>query len=270
MKINHKHYIITIIAVLFLGSCKKEGEFLTKPIKAIRPFDMTGYAIGDALELYFDDVKIRDYYGKISLGTVSPQLAFENDVTIMQLRKKSTGEVVYEQKFNIADAKNEVPKFYFNGTSIAKSYPYPKPQGKDYLVNFYFDGPKDLGPVDVQMEVLEYYYDNNNNLVVVNTTGFPIATGIAIGKWSEYLKIQPPPVMLPTQPGTDFYLLITLKSSKTKKYLLNGDVVENALQIELPDQWTSSGKTQSIHIQTKIADNKALYFELNDLVQMFP
>ena len=262
--------MIILICLLFFGSCKKEGEFLTRPIKAIKPFDMAGYAIGDALDLYFDGVKIRDYYGRISLGVVSPQLAFENDVTVMQLRKKSTGDIVYEQKFNINDAINEVPKFYFDGTKVSKNYQYPKPQGNEYLVNFYFDGPKDLVAIDIQMEVLEYYYDSNNNLVVVNTTAFPIAADVVIGKWTEYLTIQPPPNMVPTQPGTDFYPVVTIKSTKTKKYLLNGGAVENAVQIELPDQWTSSGKTQSVHIQTKIGDNKALYLELNDLVQLFP
>lgn len=270
MKLNHIYAILSIFAVLILGSCKKEGEFLTKPVKAIKPYEITGYAIGDVLEQYFDGVKVRDYYGRVTSGSVVPQIVFENDVTLMQFKKKSNGQVVYEQKFDINDTKNEVPKFFFDGTKLSQSYPYPKAQGTDYLVNFFIDGPKDLPAVDIDMDVLEYYYDNNNNLVIVQTSTFPIASNVATGKWTEYLQIQVPPSLLPTQPGTEFYPIATIKNAKTKQYLINNDAISSALQIELPDQWTSQGKTQSIHIQGLIGDNKALYIELNDLVKLFP
>lgn len=269
MKINHIHFILSIFAVLTLGSCKKEGEFLTKPVKALKPFDITGYAVGDVLEQYFDGVKVRDYYGQVGLSSIVPQLVFNNDVTIMQLKKKSTGEVVYEQKFNINDAKNEVPKFYFDGKKISNTYSYPKAQGKDYLMNFLIDGPQDMGPVDIQLEVLEYYYDNNNQLIIVNTNTFPIANNLSLGKWSEYFIVTPPPSLTPTQAGTDFYPVITIKNAKTKQYLVGKTAVDGSFQAELPDQWTSQGKTQSIHIQG-ITENKVFYLKINDLVQMFP
>lgn len=269
MKTNYRHCIVSLIAILIMCSCKKDGEFLAKPVKAIKPFDIKGYAVGDSLEQYFDGMKIRDYYGRISLGAAVPQLAFENEVTVMQLKKKSTGEVVYEQKFNVKDAKNEVPSFYFDGNKFTNSYQYPQAQGTDYLINFYLDGPKEMAPVDIQIEVLEYYIDNNNNTVIVQTTSFPLVSNLTMGKWTEYLNIQAPPEMTPTQSGTDFYPVVTIKDSKTKKYLVNDDVISSALQIEVPDQWTSQGKTQSIHIQGMIGDNKALYFEVNDLVKFF-
>lgn len=269
MKINHIHYILSVFAMLILGSCKKEGEFLTKSVKALKPFDITGYAIGDVLEQYFDGVKVREYYGRVGMPSIVPELVFDSDVTVMQLKKKSTGEVVYEQQFNINDAKNEVPKFYFDGNKISNTYSYPKAQGKDYLMNFFVDGPQDMGPVDIQMDVIEYYYDSNNQVVIVNTTSIPIANNLALGKWSEYFTVAPPPTLTPTQSGTDFYPFLTIKNAKTKQYLVGKTAMEGTFQAEIPDQWTSQGKTQSIHIQG-ITENKIFYLKMNDLVQMFP
>lgn len=269
MKLNNIHYILSIFAVLILGSCKKEGEFLTKSVKAIKPYDITGYAIGDVLEQYFDGIKVRDYYGRVTSASVVPQIVFENDVTVMQFKKKSNGQVVYEQKFNIKDAKNEVPKFYFDGNKITNTYAYPRAQGTDYLMNFFIDGPKEIGAVDIQIDVIEYYYASNNDLVIVNTTSFPITNNLALGKWSEYYKVLPPPTLTPTQSGTEFYPLITIKNSKTKQYLVGKTAAEGTFQAEIPDQWTSQGKTQSIHIEGITEDN-IFYLRANDLVQMFP
>lgn len=270
MKTNRIHYILAIFTVLLLVSCKKEGKFLAKPVKAIKPYDIRGYAVGDVLEQYFDGVKVREYYGRISTASVVPQLTFESDETLMQLKKKSTNEVVYEQKFNINDAKNEVPRFYFDGNKISNTYSYPKAQGTDYLMNFFFDGPKDLGSIDIQMDVIEYYYDSKNQLVIVNTTSFPIASNVTLGKWTAYFTVKPPTNVTPTQSGTDLYPLLTLKNSKTKKYLVSDDLMLSSIQqAALPDQWTSEGKTQSFHIQTLVRDDKTLYFIVNDLIQTF-
>lgn len=268
MKTNHIPYILCIFALLLLGGCKKEGEFLTKPIKAIKPYDIRGYAVGDVLEQYFDGVKIRDYYGRITTGSVVPQITFESDVTVMQLKKKSTGEVVYEQKFNINDAKNEVPRFYFDGSKIANTYQYPVAQGSEYLANFYFDAPKGTPPVDINIEVLEYYMDANNKVIVVHSTNFPIAVNLEMGKWSEYLKIAPPSQVNPTQSGTDLYPIVSIRDAKTKKYLMGGEFDINTINMEIPDQWTSQGKVQSIHIYKKV-EGGVSYLEVNDLIQFF-
>nr|WP_121271462.1 hypothetical protein [Pedobacter schmidteae] len=268
MKINHINFIIVACAILFAG-CKKEGEFVLKPVKALKPFDIKGYVVADTLEQYFDGVKVRDLYGKVSLAYVTPQIAFQNDVAVMQLKKKSTKEVVYEQKFSIADAKNEVANFYFDGTKVSKSYQYPKPEGSDYMVNFYFDGPKGMPSVDIGIDVLEYYMDANNKVIVVHSTSFPIAENLQRGKWSEYLKISPPPPVIPTQSGTDLYPVVTIRDAKTKKYLIGNNFETSTIQMEIPDQWTSQGKVQSIHIQQKGAE-KNVFMEINDLVQLFP
>lgn len=269
MKTYSIHYIIILFSLL-LFSCKKDGEFAIKPIKAVKPFDMSGYVIADTLEQYFDGVKVRDLYGRISLGYVIPQLAFENDFTLMQLKKKSTGGVIYEQKFNITDDKNVIPKFYFDGTKVSSSYQYPKPQGSQYLVNFYFDAPRGTPPVEISLDVLEYYMDNDNKLIVVKTTSFPITTNLQTGNWTNYLTIEPPAEVVPTQEGTEIYPVVTVKDAKTKKYLINDDVLASLIQVEIPDQWTSQGKTQSIHVVAKIGTTGALYLGVNDLVQFFP
>ncbi|TKC08086.1 hypothetical protein FA048_13070 [Pedobacter polaris] len=267
MKIYKIHYLLVLCSLLLLASCEKEGEIVVKNVKALKPFDMRGYVVGDTLEQYFDGNKIRDCYGKVTLGYAKPELAFTNDELLMQFKNKRTKELVYEQKFSIKDADNVVPKFFYDGVKLSDKYEYPTAQGNDYLVNFYFDAPKGLEAIDIATDILEYYFDANNQLVIVNVTSLPIATGVKPGKWTPYYTLKPPPTLNPTQAGTDFYPVISLKNSKTKKYVINNNAYESAIQMEIPDQWTSQGKTQSMHIQGKINSLKAYYFEVNDLVQ---
>jgi hypothetical protein len=267
LKINH---ILVIIGLLLCSACEKEGKIALKPIKALKPYEIKGYVIGDTLEQYFDGLKIRDYYGKVSLGVVAPLMAFENDITVMQLKKKSTGQIVYEQKFQISNTQNIVPNFYFDGTNFKSQYNYPDPQGNEYIANFYLDAPKDAAAADINIDVLEYYFDLNNQLVVVNTTSIPVGSNIKPGVWTAYLQLQVPPILVPTQSGTEFYPIVTIRNSNTKAYYINNNRDDSTLQIEIPDQWTSTGKVQSIHLAKKIAVTKIIYLELNDLVQLFP
>lgn len=266
MKIYKIHYLLVLCSLLLLTSCEKDGEIVIKNIKALKPFELRGYVVGDTLEQYFDGNKIRDYYGKATLGTVRPELAFTNDEILMQFKNKRTKELVYEQKFSIKDADNVVPKFFYDGSKFANKYEYPTAQGTDYLVNFYLDAPKGLEAVDIATDVLEYYIDVNNQLVIVNVTSFPIATDVKPGKWTPYYTLKPPPTLNPTQAGTDFYPIISLKNAKTKKYVINDNAFDSSIQMEIPDQWTSQGKTQSMHIIGRI-NATAYYFEVNDLVQ---
>ncbi|WP_316845907.1 hypothetical protein [Pedobacter psychrodurus] len=261
-------YIIAFVSILIFSACEKEGKVLLPKIKALKPFEMRGYVLGDTLEQYFDGIKVRDYYGGVTLGTVAPSIAFENDVTTMEFRKKSTGQKLYEQTFKITDSINVVPKFYFDGNTLSPRYNYPTPQGQDYLINFYYDAPKGSVGIDLSIDVLEYYYDANNNLVVVQTTSFPLTSNIGIGKWTDFIKITPPPSIVPSQPGTDLYPIVTMRNSKTKEYLIGNDRDRSTLQIEIPDQFTSSGKVQSMHLVNK-TENKINYMQVNDLVQFF-
>ena len=61
--------------------------------------------------------------------------------------------------------------------------------------------------------------DNDNKLIVVKTTSFPITTNLQTGNWTNYLTIEPPAEVLPTQEGTEIYPVVTVKDAKTKKYL---------------------------------------------------
>ncbi|MBE9598474.1 hypothetical protein [Pedobacter sp. MC2016-24] len=262
-------YILAFVSILIFSACEKEGTVLLPKIKALKPFEMSGYVLGDTIEQYFDGVKVRDYYGWVTLGSVAPSIAFENEVTTMEFRKKSTGQKIYEQKFKITDENNVVPKFYFDGTTLSPRYDYPVAQGKDYLINFYYDAPKGSAGIDLSIDVLEYYYDVDNNLVVVKTTSFPLASNIEIGKWTDFIKITPPAPVALTQPGTDLYPVVTMRNSKTKEYLIANDRDRSTLQIEIPDEFTSSGKVQSIHLANK-TENKINYMQVNNLVQFFP
>lgn len=266
MKIYKTHYLLALCSLLILSSCEKEGEIVVKNVKALKPFDMRGYVVGDTLEQYFDGNKVRDCYGKVTLGYAKPELAFTNDEMLMQFKNKRTKELVYEQKFSIKDADNVVPKFFYNGVKFSDKYEYPIAQGSDYLVNFYLDVPKGLEAIDITTDVLEYYIDAKNQTVIVNVTSFPIATEVKPGKWTSYYTLTPPPTLNPTQAGTEFYPVISLKNSKTKKYLNDDDVFGSSIQMEIPDQWTSQGKTQSMHITGRI-NSKVYSFEVNDLVQ---
>lgn len=257
-------YLAAILPVLLFSACQKDGEHIMPAIKAInKNFDISGFVLGDTIEQYFDGVKIREYYGQVRVIYSQNQLAFVTDEINMELKSKSTGKTLYRQKFNISDEKNIVPKFYFDGLKFSDRYTYPDAVGNEYKINFYLAIPKNSPKADANMEVLEYYFDDTkpDPIVVVNTTVIPIAANIQPGKWTDYVKIPPVPQLNPTQSGTDFYPIVVLRDSKTKEYLIGKNRDQSTLQVELPDQWTSTGKVQSIYY------SRTGTF---DLVQLFP
>jgi hypothetical protein len=189
----------------------------------------------------------------------------------MELRKKSTGETVYQQKFSINDKENVVPKFYFNGLQFRNQYTYPAPQGDDYTTNFFVDSKGGSAPVDINLEVLEYRYDDTkpDPVVVVNTTVFPLAKNIKPGEWTPYVTI-PVPVVTPQQSGTDLYPIVVVRDSKTHDYYIDKKRDPSTINMELPYAGVSPGKVQSIYLNRKPADRTNFYMEYYDLVQIFP
>jgi hypothetical protein len=266
--------IIYLAAILFLfSSCKKDGVPVLSKIKAInKEFSISGFVLGDTVEQYFDGVKMREYYSLVRMSTTHQnQLAFEKDEINMELKRKSTGEVLYRQTFNINDKQNIVPSFYFDGFKFNKGYTYPDPQGDDYTANFFVDNKGGSAPVDINIEVLEYYYDTTkpDPIIVVNTTAIPIAENVKPGEWTPYVKIQIPTVT-PQQSGTELYPIVVVRDSKTKDYYVNKNRDQSTINMEVPSFGVSPGKVQSIYLNKITASDKKFFLQFYDLVQLFP
>ncbi|MBD1362658.1 hypothetical protein IDJ77_02445 [Mucilaginibacter sp. ZT4R22] len=265
-------YLAAILPVLLFSACEKEGTHIMPTIKAInKNFEISGFVLGDTIEQYFDGLKMREYYGRVSQSYAQNQMAFVTDEVNMELRKKSTGETVYQQKFSINDKDNVVPKFYFNGSQFSNQYTYPAVQGNDYTTNFFVDSKGASAPVDINLEVLEYRYDDTkpDPLIVVNTTVFPLAKNIQPGEWTAYVKI-PAPVVIPQQSGTDLYPIVVVRDSKTQEYYIDKDRDRSVINMELPYVGVSPGKVQSVYLNRKPADGTNFYLEQYELVQLFP
>lgn len=265
-------YLIALFPMLILGSCEKDGTAIMPVIKSVnKQFNISGFVLGDTVEQYFDGLKMREYYGQVRTTGFLAELAFVKDEINMELKKKSNGEVIYKQTFHVNDKQNIVPKFYFDGTKVATQYPYPVPQGNDYTVNFFIEKSTGAEPIDINVEVLEYYYDDTKQdpLVVVKTTTHPIAQNVKPGSWTPYFKI-PIPTATATQSGTELYPIVVMRDSKTKQYFVNNNRDESTLMIELPYDGVSPGKVQSLHISRNLRYDNKFYYEMFDLTKIFP
>jgi hypothetical protein len=265
--------IIYLIVIVFLfNSCEKDGVPVLSEIKAInKEFSISGFVLGDTVEQYFDGVKMREYYGQVKVAYFQSQLAFIRDEINMELKSKSTGKTVYQQKFRINDKQNIVPGFYFDGLTFSKGYTYPGPQGDDYTVNFYLDPQGGAAPVDINIEVLEYYYDSTkpDPVIVVNTTTIPLVQNVQPGNWTSYVNV-PVPVVTPQQNGTELYPIVVVRDSKTKDYYVNKNRDYSLLTLEIPYNGVSPGKVQSFYVNRKRVSEKQDFLEFYDLVQLFP
>lgn len=265
-------YLAAILPIFLFSACEKDGNYIMPKIKAInKDFNVSGFVMGDTVEQYFDGVKMREYYGKVRTTYPQDLLAFVKDEINMELKRKSTGETIYQQKFNINDKQNIVPAFYFDGLKFNNGYTYPDPQGDEYTANFYLDPAGGSTPADINIEVLEYYYDDTrpDPLIVVNTTTIPIAENVQPGKWTPYLKVQIPTV-IPQQSGTELYPIVVVRDSKTKDYYINKKRDDSIINLEIPYDGVSPGKVQSFYFNRKTGPGKLAYAEFYDLVQLFP
>lgn len=258
--------------VLLFSACEKDGIPVFPEIKAInKEFSIKGFVLGDTVEQYFDGVKLREYYGRVRVTGTQTQLAFTRDEINMELKRKSTGETIYQQKFKINDKQNIVPAFYFDGLKFSKGYTYPEPQGDEYTTNFYLEPTGGATPANINIEVLEYYYDDTkpDPFIVINTTIIPIAENVQPGKWTPYLKVQVPMVN-PQQSGTELYPIVVIRDAKTKDYYINKKRDDSIINLEIPYDGVSPGKVQSFYFNRKAAGGGKTYGEFYDLVQLFP
>ena|GEM_PF-1210054 len=266
-------YLAAILPILLFSACEKDGIHIMPKIKAInKEFSISGFVVGDTVEQYFDGVKMRDYYGQVRTVSFQNQLAFEKDEINMELRRKSNGETIYRQTFNINDKQNVVPRFYFDGLKFNKGYTYPDPQGDEYTANFYVDPAGGFPPVDINIEVLEYYFDGTkpDPIIVVNTTTIPIAENVKAGAWTPYLKVQVP-IATPQQSGTELYPIVVVRDAKTKDYYVNKNRDQSTINMEIPYDGVSPGKVQSLYLnKIPSGTEKKFFLEFYDLVQLFP
>lgn len=264
--------LAAILPILLLSACEKDGTHILPAIKAIHTnFNISGFVLGDTIEQYFDNVKIREYYGQVRTVRAENQLAFVTDEVNMELRRKSTGETIYRQKFKIDDKESIVPNFYFDGLRFTNNYSYPDVQGDEYTANFYVDPKGGTNPVDINVEVLEYYYDTTkpDPLIVVNTTKIPIVENVKPGEWTSYLQV-PVPMVTPQQSGTELYPIVVVRDSKTKDYYIDKNRDRSIVNMQIPYDGVSPGLVQSVYLNRKPAVGKTFYLEFFDLVQMFP
>ncbi|HEY9259194.1 hypothetical protein [Chitinophaga sp.] len=243
-------YLMVPLLLCLVAACGKEGELVVPPVLKTMPFSMDGFILGEPLEQYFDGVKVRELYGSISLSDQASKIAFEKNEITMELRRKSNGETVYQQKFDIGNDTSKVPIFYFDGIKMNHTYTYPTPQGNEYLANFYFDFPKGAGAVDVVVEVVEYYFDESltNPLVIVDTTFIPLATNIQPGKWSDYIVLKELPELPKHHPASEFQPFVRIRKAGVATYYASVKGEENEINVELPYAWTTAGKVQSLFI----------------------
>jgi hypothetical protein len=259
-------------------SCNKGDQALIKPILQVEPFSMKGFAV-EPIDQYFDGVKVQELYGTIN---ETKEMAFIQEETVMELRNKTTGEVLYTQKFNSKDAENKVPRFYFDGSKVKPTYEYPAPQGAEYTANFFFDFPKEMGAADVVMVFVEYYEDPavQGGYAIAGVTNIPIATNIQTGKWSEYIKLPTTPDFPPqTRPDTYFELFVCVRKTGSDLYFTNTQRITpllqydnaqiNAFSLELPYQGVSQGKVQSYYIGLTEFETGPMLTMKQDLVQLF-
>jgi hypothetical protein len=265
-------YLGAIMPLLLVSACEEDGTHIQPTLKAInKNFNISGFVLGDTIEQYFDNVKIREYYGQVRTVRTENQLAFVKDEVNMELKRKSSGETIYRQKFNIKDSANIVPRFYFDGLKFNMQYTYPDAQGDDYTANFYVDNKGGNNPVDINIEVLEYRYDDTkpDPIIVVNTTVFPLVKNIQPGVWTPYVKIEAP-VVSPQQSGTDMYPIVVIRDSKTQEYYIDNTRDFSVINMEIPYVGISPGKVQSVYLNRKLGTEKKFYLEFSDMVQLFP
>lgn len=268
-KIIAQTCFIGLLTIGLLSGCSQDDELLIRPVKEYKTFTMNGFVLGESLEQYFNGVKARDLYQRIQ---VPGQIGFDEDEIRMELKSTKTGEIIYEQVFNISETECVVPKFYFDGETFQQEYLYPAPSGNEYKANFYFDFPVETGNVDVVAEVMEYYYDWENDVdpvVMLDTISVTLASNLETGLWTGYVTLPDLSGMPKSRPDSELWTIVCVKKSGTNEYVVGESNDRNVFSIELPQSWTTEGKTQSIYVGITQQGTNAYIGPYYDLVQIF-
>ncbi|TCC82821.1 hypothetical protein [Pedobacter hiemivivus] len=276
-----KKYRLYILLFLFIfTACKKDGEVLNKTVTVRKTLPvLKGYTMVPLLK-YFDGEETRgELYGSFAYNA---GLAFENenDQTHMQLRNSITGEVVYEHTFKATDKPAEVPVLLYDGKKLKESHEYQDLSGADYLVNFNFNFPGATEPIYLTLKVWESYLDPTTyDLVEFPAVSATFSGGIKPGEWSEYVRLKPVAELVTItsqspQEAIDMGLSfithsVSITDAQGKPYPGFPDG-NNMLNLQFPEQWTTTGKVQSIHGIIKKNDIGKNYLIATNLAEKFP
>lgn len=248
MKIQH--ILFSALMAICLAACEKEGEKIIKPILKSQPFSISGFALVDTLEQYFDGKKVREFAGR---ANYSGNIVFQKEAPIlMELKKKGDSKVLLSKTITpgMADADKTIV-FYYEGKDIEAKYNYPAPIADIEQVAFYLDNPANV-PVDV------VYGDASGDINAVQY----LARNVQPGKWSNFIQI--PPL---NGNGQDLYVFL-LKAGK-KEWLVNNNFELSYLQTNLPiiGGWYQGGGVQAMYIPFNKKGEIAMTY---DLVQLYP
>lgn len=240
--------LITFLVVL-TSSCEKDGEPAITPIKNLRPISFKGFVMGDTLEQYFDGVKMREYYGKASFNG---NMAYEKeDVVKMELKKKSSGEVLYTQSIKSNGPADKPINFFYDGVKVTETYLYPAGVDGVEQIAFYFDFPPGMA--------LDVAYGDGSD---VNAAEY-LVRNVQPKQWTEFIKI--PPL------EGEMYVFL-LKAGK-KEYLIDNDVNYSFMSagIQLPNKYGyEGGGVQSWYVGLgKEPSGKVVLYPQEDLVPLF-
>ncbi|ATL46065.1 hypothetical protein COR50_02180 [Chitinophaga caeni] len=242
-------YIINTLALLIilgLASCDKEGDKVVPNILALKPFQMSGFVIGDTLEQYFDNQKVRELYGR---NITYSNFLFDKDVMEMEFRSKRSGKVVHTQQFNIKNDSAIVPNFYYDGKQFSGTYDYPAVEGTKFLVNFYADLPADAAPMDIVIEAEEIIYDYSTPpyMFTINSYTIPLVQNINPREWTEYIEIKLSGIEK-TDPESQIQAYVFMKKSGSDEYYCNNSRNFSYIGVQMPGEYTTQGLVASWYL----------------------
>lgn len=243
--------LVMLMLAIITQSCEKNGELAILPIEKLSPVAFKGFVMGDTVEQYFDGVKMREFYG---WARFEGNIAFQGEAPVkMELRKKSTGEVLYTRTIERGNPNTEPISFFYDGQKLTEKYQYPEAIADLEQIAFYFDFPADM-PVDIA------YGDGSD----INSVVY-LARDVKPGQWTAFIKV--PPL------EGEMYVLL-LKAGK-KEYLMNNDVNYSVMSagLTLPNKYGyPGGGVQSWYVGTRhdVTLNKPVLDPQTDLVAIFP
>jgi hypothetical protein len=243
--------ILAVLMTLLMNACKKEGQLIIKPIKAGQPINITGFAIGDTIEQYYDGRKVREFIGRT---TYTGRIAFDSDAPVlMELKKKGDPHVLFSKSIALDSVEALKPiTFYYDGIKVTERYSYPDAIVGVEQVALYLDLPADM--------VVDIAYGNASG--DVNSLQY-FKQGVPARKWVDFMQISP-------IDGADVYLFL-LKSGK-KEFLIENDFFKSYLPVNLPTTLGGyqGGGVQSFYILHQLDPEGKPTLIAQDMISLFP
>jgi hypothetical protein len=96
-----------------------------------------------------------------------------------------------------------------------------------------------------------------------------LASNVPTGKWSDYITLNPIPTLVKSRDDSEFWSVVCVKKAGKPDYVVGDNNERNIFGLELPQSWTTEGKTQSVYVGLKEQDNVISVGPYYDLVQVF-